>query len=100
MRGSIAWAHFGPGLALEGLRRRGCACFTRNRQSSRSVRDAPGLFCQGCARSISRRQHPLPLGFSQVVILKLLKVVCFHTLLQVLILKDVRPTVGRTSFRA
>src|SRR6266404_7253262 len=29
-----------------------CACFTRNRQSSRSVRDAPGLFCQGCARSI------------------------------------------------
>src|SRR6266852_3173596 len=29
-----------------------CACFTRNCQSSRSVRDAPGLFCQGCARSV------------------------------------------------
>src|SRR6266851_852520 len=29
-----------------------CACFTRNCQSSCSVRDAPGLFCQGCARSV------------------------------------------------
>jgi hypothetical protein len=51
-----------------------------------SVRDVPGPYRVG--------NTPLPLGFSQVVILKLLKVVCFHTLLQVLILKDVRPTVG------
>jgi|SRR5258708_2253510 len=65
-----------------------CACFTRNRQSSRSVRDAPGLFCQGCARSAPRgRRGPLPPVFSQVLILKGDKVVCFDTLLQVLILK-------------
>jgi hypothetical protein len=34
---------------------------------------------RGCA-------DPLPLGFSQVLILKVVKVLCFHTLLQVLIL--------------
>ena len=33
---------------------------------------------------------PSPLGFSQVLILKLVKVLCFDTLLQVLILKEVR----------
>jgi len=32
---------------------------------------------------------PLPLGFSQVLILKVVKVLCFDTLLQVLILKVV-----------
>jgi len=37
---------------------------------------------RGCA-------DPLPLGFSQVLILKVVKVLCFHTLLQVLILKVV-----------
>jgi hypothetical protein len=36
-----------------------------------------------------REGAPLPLGFSQVFILKTLKVVCFHTLLQVLILNVV-----------
>jgi hypothetical protein len=44
-----------------------------------SVRDVPGPYRVG--------NTPLPLGFSQVVILKLLKVVYFHTLLQVLILR-------------
>jgi hypothetical protein len=33
---------------------------------------------------------PLPLGFLQVFILKGVKVLCFDTLLQVLILKEVR----------
>jgi hypothetical protein len=37
-----------------------------------------------------RLSAPLPLGFSQVLILKLVKVLCFDTLLQVLILKEVR----------
>src|SRR5882762_3457259 len=69
-----------------------CARFTRNRQSSCSVRDAPGLICQGCARSVPLRvKHPPP-GFSQVFILKVLKVACFDTLLQVFILKVVSGT--------
>jgi hypothetical protein len=38
---------------------------------------------------VARGGCPLPLGFSQVFILKELKVVCFHTLLQVLILNVV-----------
>src|SRR5258708_7766948 len=46
---------------------------------------------------------PLPLGFSQVFILKELKVVCFHTLLQVLILnvvsQDQCGAVWRLAFR-
>jgi hypothetical protein len=37
---------------------------------------------------------PLPLGFSQVLILKGVKVVCFDTLLQVLILKIVKVAVS------
>ena len=37
---------------------------------------------------------PLPLGFSQVLILKEVKVVCFDTLLQVLILNVVRLAVS------
>ena len=40
-----------------------------------------------------------PLGFSQVLILKGLKVLCFHTLLQVLILKVVNLN-RRTPFEA
>ena len=46
------------------------ACFTRNCQSSCSVRDAPGLFCQGCARSVPRKKGPLPRCFLQERILK------------------------------
>jgi len=46
-----------------------------------SVRDVPGLYRRGGG--------PLPLGFSQVLILNLVKVLCFDTLLQVLILKVV-----------
>jgi hypothetical protein len=51
---------------------------------------------QGCSRSILSGMcpvrtppglHPLPPGFSQVFILKGLKVIYFHTLLQVFILK-------------
>ncbi len=38
---------------------------------------------------------PLPLGFSQVLILKVVKVLCFDTLLQVLILKRVRAVCSR-----
>jgi hypothetical protein len=37
---------------------------------------------------------PLPLGFSQVLILKKVKVLCFDTLLQVLILNVVRVAVS------
>ena len=37
---------------------------------------------------------PLPLGFSQVLILKEVKVVCFDTLLQVLILNLVKVGVS------
>jgi hypothetical protein len=37
---------------------------------------------------------PLPLGFSQVLILKQVKVVCFDTLLQVLILNVVKAGVA------
>jgi hypothetical protein len=37
-----------------------CACFTRNGQSSCSASNAPGLFCQGCARSVPLRALPLP----------------------------------------
>src|SRR5258708_13832643 len=56
-----------------------------------SVRDAPGPFCQGCARSVPPQQrYPPPPGFSQVLILKVVKVLCFDTLLQVLILKAVQ----------
>src|SRR6266481_2094445 len=77
-----------------------CACFTRNCQSSCSVRDAPGLFCQGCARSVPRRGAPPPLGFSQVLILKVVKVLCFDTLLQVLILKVVRSGTDAVPFGA
>src|SRR5229473_6669344 len=55
-----------------------------------SVRDAPGLICQGCARSVPLiYRPPSPPGFSQVLILKVVKVLCFDTLLQVLILKVV-----------
>src|SRR5712691_7465950 len=44
-----------------------CACFTRTCQSSSSVRDAPGLFCQGCARSVpGGRVPPSPLFFVSV----------------------------------
>src|SRR6266849_6692554 len=54
-----------------------------------SVRDAPGLICQGCARSVPSGTTPLPLCFSLLLILKGVKVLCFDTLLQVLILEDV-----------
>jgi hypothetical protein len=37
---------------------------------------------------------PLPLGFSQVFILKGVKVICFETLIQVLILKGLRVADG------
>src|SRR5712675_1564387 len=66
-----------------------CARFTRNRQSSCSVRDAPGLICQGCARSVPLTITPPPLVFSQVFILKGVKVLCFDTLLQVFILNEI-----------
>src|ERR1700730_1701083 len=36
-----------------------CVCCTRSCQSSESVRDAPGLFCQGCSRSVPA-SVPLP----------------------------------------
>ena len=49
----------------------------------RAPRGLNGLKLAGA----SWKGPPLPLGFSQVLILKELKVVCFHTLLQVLILK-------------
>src|SRR5258708_26008726 len=45
--------------------------------------DVAGLYHHGRA--------PLPLCFSQVLILKPLKVACFHTFLELLILKGVRP---------
>src|SRR5216684_8631077 len=54
-----------------------------------SVRDAPGPFCQGCARSVPPGVVPPSPLFSQVLILKVVKVLCFDTLLQVLILKVV-----------
>src|SRR5258707_12723037 len=44
--------------------------------------DVPGLYHHGRA--------PLPLCFSQVLILKPLKVACFHTFLELLLLKGVR----------
>ena|ERR1700688_445387 len=59
-------------------------------QGQKVSRYAPGLFCQGCARSVPHLLTPLPLGFSQVFILKGVKVLCFDTLLQVFILKAVR----------
>ena len=40
-----------------------------------------------------KRRGPLPLGFSQVLILNLVKVLYFDTLLQVLILKIVNGVV-------
>jgi hypothetical protein len=46
-----------------------------------SVRDVPGLYL---------RAYPLPPGFSQVFIPKGLKVLCFATLLQVLIVKRLK----------
>jgi hypothetical protein len=46
-----------------------------------SVRDVPGLY--------RGHTHPPPLCFSQVLILKIVKVLCFDTLLQVLILNVV-----------
>src|SRR5260370_41959739 len=46
-----------------------------------SVRDVPGPYPEA--------RCPPPLGFSQVLILKVVKVLCFDTLLQVLILKVV-----------
>src|SRR6266404_2308851 len=76
-----------------------CARFTRNRQSSCSVRDAPGLICQGCARSVPRVSTPLPPGLSQVFILKGVKVLCFDTLLQVFILKVLASRKYRSSQR-
>src|SRR5229473_962891 len=51
-----------------------CACFTRNCQSSRSVRDAPGLFCQGCARSVPANHNTPPPGFFVSVASKGLRV--------------------------
>src|SRR5216683_6646715 len=53
-----------------------------------SVRDAPGPFCQGCARSVPPSVPPPSPLFPEVLILKEVKVVCFDTLLQVLILKE------------
>jgi hypothetical protein len=46
-----------------------------------SVRDVPGLYL---------RAYPLPPGFSRVFIPKGLKVLCFATLLQVLIVKRLK----------
>src|SRR4029077_7741840 len=46
------------------------------------------------------REAPLPLGFSQVLILKVVKVLCFDTLLQVLILKVVSPGPMRCRLEA
>src|SRR5882762_9075102 len=61
--------------------------FTLRRPLIDSVRDALGLICQGCARSVpSWLPTPSP-GFSQVFILKVVKVLCFDTLLQMFILK-------------
>ena len=61
-----------------------------------SVRDAPGLICQGCARSVpSAPGGPSP-GFSQVFILKIVKVLCFDTLLQVFILNGLQGTTPAT----
>jgi hypothetical protein len=42
------------------------------------------------AAALQEGLDPSPLGFSQVLILKVVKVLCFHTLLQVLILNLVR----------
>jgi hypothetical protein len=60
----------------------------------------------GVGRALSERAArggPPPLGFSQVFILKTLKVVCFQTLLQVLILNVVSQgqcgAVWRLAFR-
>jgi hypothetical protein len=47
------------------------------------------LICQGCARSVPLEEGPPPPYFSQVFILKVVKVLCFDTLLQVFILKVV-----------
>ncbi len=46
-----------------------------------SVRDVPGPY--------QLARYPPPPGFSQVLILKVVKVLCFDTLLQVLILNVV-----------
>lgn len=48
--------------------------------------------CSACV-DLFRGGPSLP-GFSQVFILKVLKVVCFHTLLQVFILKVLTPEVN------
>src|SRR5712692_3412659 len=58
-----------------------------------SVRDAPGPFCQGCARSVPEPIPSPPPGFSQVLILKVVKVLCFDTLSQVLILKELEGNI-------
>jgi hypothetical protein len=46
----------------------------------------------GKTAALQERPCPLPLGFSQVLILKVVEVLCFDTLLQVLILNIVSLT--------
>ncbi len=57
---------------------------------SRQCAPPPGREDEGWA--LVNRNTPLPPGFSQVFILKIVKVLCFDTLLQVLILNDFQET--------
>src|SRR5882762_11643493 len=70
--------------------------FTLRRPLIDSVRDALGLICQGCARSVPSWLPTPPPGFSQVFILKVVKVLCFDTLLQVFILNELEGNIMPT----
>ena len=76
----------------------------RKRMKARGI-EAPRGACEGewplegrgqrVARKIAGNWYPLPLRFSQVLILKEVKVLCFDTLLQVLILNVVKVAVSQ-----
>jgi len=65
-----------------------CACFTYAYHRIDSVRDVPVPYLAGYL--------PPPPGFSQVFILKAVKVLCFDTLLQVFILNELEGNITST----
>src|SRR5260370_42442520 len=80
----------GRGQGRVGVRGEDCVSAPRASVGARGS----GSYSENCGAA-----PPSPC-FSQVLILNVVNVLCFHTLLQVLILKDVRPAAARTSFRA
>ena len=76
-----------------------CALFYPRLPFAQNVRNAPGLFCQGGAQSVTLFGADTPLGFRVSVHYGGVKVLCFDTLLQVLITKRLQEAGEQASER-